>query len=1183
MAVSDGKYFGGSLFTPSLVRRLVNDTSLVANKTLDSLSSSIQNITASFRYDPPSAGIKSTQQLNVDFSQFENHTFFNSAEAKVNTAFDQIINGYPFDGTLSDKEQFSDKLTGFENWVLTQFPTHVGYLQFSGSTGSGGGGSYIKVNDFAGAELPSLSSQVDGKSVIDPKGNDHLSVEMHLFVPSGSTNDNQIICQKATSGTDGFTLALSSSANKSSPSGECDVLFMVSSGSVFYLSASMTVDKGQFNHICAVLNRAPGKNQLELYNDAILQTTSTFALIPAMAINTAPLIIGSGTTHTIAQYTFTPESTLSGAVDEFRVWHQRRDSGRQVADKLRNVYPTNELRLCLKFNEPTGTYDGQSYVIDSSGKALHAKVTNFSTALRLSSTLGTGDPVITSPVLLEKSIDSPVLFASHPDVSNLNSTLLTSASQYDANNPNLITRLIPPHYLLDASLNEAMQGETGNVGNAYSATTDFPGGGKIGSPQLIAALLYTWAKFFDETKVHLDQFGDLVFADYDKFDTVPSQFLSFLAHYHGFVLPSQFSDATIKQFVEGVGLSAGGSASIGNLRHVQNQIWRRILTDMVEITRTKGTHHSIRAVMRDMGINPDKNFRFREYGGVRTGRLTDARLRKETSTRYLDFTGSRGNIASVTTDAQGFHNTRPSFVSPFLTGTRKEAGAPSVQGTMQYAGTPEGGMHGISDSKNDGMFTSGSWTYEALYSMPPITASLRHNQHQSLARIHVTGTDAPATTQAVVANLLAYSGTVSLGNTGSLRLLVRPYFGPSASHVDVSLENVNVFDGGKWHVSFGRERNDMTGSVASSSYFLRAGKSVAGKVAHYHVTSCMLDERAETDSIVFQTTSSYNTSGSFIVIGSQSLSPSTRFLNDTSTFADVIRTTDFSGRVSHIRFWSKALTQAEDREHVRNFRSVGVADPAKNFNFMSAESGSFERLRMDIEIDQHVTQSDGSGNIVLTDFSQNDLHVTASGFEPSTDVVKSTDIIYSHLSPYFDQATADNKVRPRSFNNEENIKEYNAVSTPLYAIPENETPFDDTRFSIEISVAQALNEDIALIFATLEKLDNYIGNPELVFAHDYPSLEYLRQVYFNRLTGKVNFQKFFEFFKWFDDTVGDIVERLVPRKTKFLGVNFVVESHMLERSKYVYNYSDIYLGPSDRNQSRSQLLLQQFVGRVRRY
>src|SRR5271165_3529979 len=60
--------------------------------------------TSSFQYDPPSTGLKSTQQLNVDWSQFQNHTFFMSAEANVNLAFNSIINGFPFDGTRLETE-----------------------------------------------------------------------------------------------------------------------------------------------------------------------------------------------------------------------------------------------------------------------------------------------------------------------------------------------------------------------------------------------------------------------------------------------------------------------------------------------------------------------------------------------------------------------------------------------------------------------------------------------------------------------------------------------------------------------------------------------------------------------------------------------------------------------------------------------------------------------------------------------------------------------------------------------------------------------------------------------------------------------------------------------------------------------------------------------------------------------
>ena len=62
--------------------------------------------TGSFRYDPSGSPLKSTQQLNVDWSKWENHTFFNSAQAKVQTSLNQIINQYPFDGTKSEYVAF---------------------------------------------------------------------------------------------------------------------------------------------------------------------------------------------------------------------------------------------------------------------------------------------------------------------------------------------------------------------------------------------------------------------------------------------------------------------------------------------------------------------------------------------------------------------------------------------------------------------------------------------------------------------------------------------------------------------------------------------------------------------------------------------------------------------------------------------------------------------------------------------------------------------------------------------------------------------------------------------------------------------------------------------------------------------------------------------------------------------
>ena len=69
-------------------------------------------------------GLESTQQLKVDFSEFRNHTFFNSAVVNTNVAFDKVLNGYPFDGTRADIVNYLEKLTGFERYIFNNFPNN---------------------------------------------------------------------------------------------------------------------------------------------------------------------------------------------------------------------------------------------------------------------------------------------------------------------------------------------------------------------------------------------------------------------------------------------------------------------------------------------------------------------------------------------------------------------------------------------------------------------------------------------------------------------------------------------------------------------------------------------------------------------------------------------------------------------------------------------------------------------------------------------------------------------------------------------------------------------------------------------------------------------------------------------------------------------------------------------------
>lgn len=1864
------------LFTPSVIRRIVDNSEKIKDQTLAHLSGSSISSPRSFKFDPPGTGLKSTQQLTIDWSQFENHTFFNSAEAKVNTAFDVIINNYPFDGSSEEVEDFFDKLTGFERHVFKRFPKRVGELHFKSEDET-----YIEVIDRAGALFPSLTN-LAAKPILDPR-TESLSVEMHIFVPPGTEdgleaekyNGTQTLCQKLDIlGETGFTLALLDSRlknqfvqatntfdephwqvgafdptadppatlniasgwqrhnaagdllwtyldqEKTAPATEhnklagplefflndneletanddptdphygkfertphnkfsivedlaysavmveddlgkdlCDIAFLVSSGSTAYISASMELTKGKWHHICASYDRTYGENNIKMYLDFELAATSERSYnmsdlgtmidetdvgsgYDAVSFHVAPLTIASGSTHfkgvwdeidpaawdaaigntgvtpntryvdgtpvtitaqastvtrssSVIRDAMIPTQTFSGSLDEFRLWHAPRSEDALRALGFKNVFSGtgDSLRLYYRFNEPAGDFDQNEVILDSGGEGLHAKISNYDPGLAADPEIGApavpglreielfppndgryGDPEdpLPNPMIFEKKRLSPILFPSHPDVIALNAELLADAGWYDTNNPNLITKLIPPHYLLEAQADNGLEDLLGDVAAEFTGAPGLsvPGGGQLGQPHLIASLLFTWARYFDEIKMFLDHFVNVLHVDYDIKETVADTFLPFVANYYGFDLPRVFTDSSIPQYMEGENITPDQGISDLSLQYVQNQIWRRVLTNMNEIIQSKGTHHGIRALLASIGINPDKLFRFREYGGSRTQDLQDIRRHRTEISAVLDFDmtidheasdnargkgnplyggyppGGPSDLAGLTQrnpwegvigaddldDIGQVNWIRPIMISPFLSGSRGEVGSvtpdtnipsaklqieidfsltPSivyhyntklmlldstvlnrkvieledldgnvfmfelmtdeeedldldsyirvdldgildrveiaekivevinenstfeaynvseenngkikviqprggragnlpikmwqysgdiiseftgeyqlvtddvgksvdeklwkrpdaagggqtqmsdvdgklvwrstlgdvlgvarggVGSTVQFDGfgfedigkddfswqdvidgipplsgpyltlddmhaqgifdwttgrgisadevidsdpayhiiyhlplsvlgydpTPQvqsmdsdgnminvwksletaelhletdliaefgvsasdipatyekylrdeteeqfalehgyvptmyskkfvtvtnpatgiddqfsggelgflrydhpdvvseeekvfiqehGTFHGFDFTPSDGLFTSGSWTTEATYRFDKPTLTY-YPLTQSLLRIQSTADDDPEN-HVLLANLVAMrhatfdpeTGIEIITNDGKVKLFVRPGFGLgldddgvtplSDGELELSIEDVNIMDGQSWHIAFGRERADQYGSAMSSSYFLRVGRNHRGEIKEYYEDRELFLETLSDGRETFWSNigeDGKNEWGPFIMAGPQNLP-----LPDDPTFSEDIglntaltpgdpvpekMATDFSGRIGQLRFWSKALTEKETREHVRNPFSIGVESPETNYNFALTNSGSFERLRLDVSFDQPVTGSTEDeladqlmvalghtplGYIELFDFSQatvsgsrgaiwrspddgNEMsyHMMGYGFyasgpgESDVQIIHPERFDYTTIDAKFDEHGVDNKIRIRGYQQTKNIEEFQTDMAPVYEILKSEMPNDDTRFSIDVSSFQGLNDDIIKIFATLDTLDNMIGAPELVFATGYPDLNSLREVYFNRLTGQVNIRSFFEFFKWFDAAVGTMIEKLIPRKTHFMGVNFVIESHMLERAKLTYNYSDTYLGSKNRHGLKGTITLQQFVGQVKRF
>jgi len=98
----------------------------------------------------------------------------------------------------------------------------------------------------------------------------------------------------------------------------------------------------------------------------------------------------------------------------------------------------------------------------------------------------------------------------------------------------------------------------------------------------------------------------------------------------------------------------------------------------------------------------------------------------------------------------------------------------------------------------------------------------------------------------------------------------------------------------------------------------------------------------------------------------------------------------------------------------------------------------------------------------------------------------------------------------------------------------------------------SLNEDIVQMLDSIDQFNDAIGNPAAKYRSYYDELKKLKIMYFKRLRGRLNFKVFADLLEFFDRSFIDMVAKLLPARVDFMGDEFVVESHMLERSKVIF-------------------------------
>lgn len=344
--------------------------------------------------------------LRVDYSQFKNHIFFNSAYTSANTAYSRIIADLPTDGTYREFFEWQRINNGYENWFYDNFPKQQGFVVFqSASAGS------VIIDDYE-----------DYLSI----GTSSFTIE---FIAKHYENIayNPIFFMSASG--QSIIVALSKSAS------EKFISFEVSSGSLPTTKLSFSVDSyiSSSNHYAFLYDQE--NLYLKTFLNGNLVASGTSQAYGNMSVFPSRLKLGHESTF---------NNFYSGSIDEFKFWSSNRSSFlSKNFNKTIFANPSGGLKIYYKFNE-TISYGNR--IIDYSGNGLHAQFSGAYSlnSQRVSGTLGSWF----------KDSGSPILDSANSRVVNFLTEQQNSGSIFDQTNRNYIFNLVPSFFVDDENADQ---------------------------------------------------------------------------------------------------------------------------------------------------------------------------------------------------------------------------------------------------------------------------------------------------------------------------------------------------------------------------------------------------------------------------------------------------------------------------------------------------------------------------------------------------------------------------------------------------------------------------------------------------------------------------------------------------------------------------------------------------------
>ena len=104
---------------------------------------------------------------------------------------------------------------------------------------------------------------------------------------------------------------------------------------------------------------------------------------------------------------------------------------------------------------------------------------------------------------------------------------------------------------------------------------------------------------------------------------------------------------------------------------------------------------------------------------------------------------------------------------------------------------------------------------------------------------------------------------------------------------------------------------------------------------------------------------------------------------------------------------------------------------------------------------------------------------------------------------------------------------------------------------IENSMYQVMSDDMLSMFATMETLAFKFSEASYKYKYEYDKLIDSKNEYFDKALNAPDLERYMEFYKWLDSSLGSMLDQLKPLSSKDeSGLKNTVESHVLERPKF---------------------------------